>query len=200
MEWLEKLLEGKGLSNDQIKAIVSGVEDNYRGYVPKHRFDEINEVKKQLETDMKDRDKQLAELKKSAGDNEELTKQIEQLQADNKAAAEKHEAAMTELRMSTAVKLALTGEVHDPDIVTNLLDKTKIELGEDGSIKAGLEDQIKGLRESKAFLFVQKEEKPKQPQFKGILPADGRDNNGGEQQSQGGGLNAAIAAHYSNQN
>lgn len=199
MEWLKKLLEGKGLSEEQIKAIVSGVEENYQGYVPKHRFDEVNEAKKKLESDVKDRDKQLADLKKNAGDNEELTKQIEQLQADNQAATEKYEAAMTELRMSTAVKLALAGEVHDPDIVTSLLDKSKIELGEDGSIKAGLDDQIKSLRESKAFLFVQKEQQNKKPQFKGLTPAEGRDNNGGEQQQQGGGLTAAIAAHY-NQN
>ncbi|MFB6364255.1 phage scaffolding protein [Paenibacillus elgii] len=199
MDWLKKLLEGKGLSEEQIKAITSGVEDNYRGFVPKHRFDEVNEAKKQLETDIKDRDKQLTELKKSAGDNEALTKQIDELQANNKAAAEKHEAAMTELRMSTAVKLSLAGEVHDPDIVTSLLDKSKIELDDNGAIKGGLDDQIKGLRESKAFLFVQKEQNPKQPQFKGLIPAEGRDNNGGEQQPQGGGLAAAVAAHY-NQN
>jgi hypothetical protein len=32
---LKKLLEGKGLSDEQIKAIVEGVEANYTGYVPK---------------------------------------------------------------------------------------------------------------------------------------------------------------------
>ncbi|MCM3273668.1 phage scaffolding protein [Paenibacillus elgii] len=180
MEWLKKLSESQGLSAEQIKAIVSGVEENYQGYVPKHRFDEVNEAKKKLESEMKDRDKQLAELKKSAGDNEELTKQIEQLQTENKAAAEKHEAAMTELRMSAAVKLALTGEVHDPDIVTNLLDKSKIELGEDGGVKAGLDEQVKALRESKAFLFVQKQEGQKQPLFKGFTPVDGTQQQGQE--------------------
>ncbi|MCY9511713.1 phage scaffolding protein, partial [Paenibacillus larvae] len=83
MEWLKKLLKGKGLTGEQIASIVGGVEENYKGYIPKHRFDEVNEAKKQLEVDIKDRDKQLSELKKNVGDNEELKKQIEQLQGEN---------------------------------------------------------------------------------------------------------------------
>src|SRR5690606_24724391 len=75
----------------------------------------------------------------------------------------------------TAIKLAVAGDAHDPDLVATLLDKSKIEVDEEGNIKAGLDDQLKALRESKAFLFVQKEQTPQQPQFKGVSPADGRE-------------------------
>ncbi|MGU9008450.1 phage scaffolding protein, partial [Clostridium perfringens] len=53
-------------------------------YVEKSKFDEVKQAKKQLETDIKDRDTQLEDLKKSAGDNAALKQQIESLQADNK--------------------------------------------------------------------------------------------------------------------
>lgn len=141
-------------------------------WIPKDKFNEANEAKKKLETDLKDRDKQLADLKDAAKGNEELQAQIKKLQDDNKATKEKYDADMKDLQLNTALKLALGSDVHDADYAISQLDKSKIEIGEDGSIKAGLEDQVKSLRESKAFLFA---DKPEQPGtlFKGAKPAEG---------------------------
>lgn len=147
-------------------------------WIPKDKFNEANESRKKLESDLKDRDKQLADLKKDAGDNEALKEQISKLQESNKEAAEKYAADMKELQLNTALKLALAGEVHDPGIVSSLLDKSIIEINEDGSIKGGLDDQIKGLRESKAFLFVEKQEATK-PTFRGTKPLEGSGSTGG---------------------
>lgn len=174
---LKELLKSMGLSEEQITKIMGGVEEKYKGYVPKHRFDEVNEAKKQLETDLKDRDKQLTDLKKSVGDNEDLKKQIETLQNDNKAKDEQYQTKIKDMQVSTAIKLALTGEAHDPDLIAGLLDKSKIEINEDGTLKGGLDDQVKALRESKAFLFVEKPQ-DKGFQFKGAQPAEGTRNNG----------------------
>lgn len=176
MDWLKKLLEG--LSEEQIKKIIEGVEKNYEGYIPKHRFDEINEAKKQLEKDIADRDKQLEELKKSVGDNKELQKQIEELEAANKQSTEDYQAKLKDMTVTTAIKLAVAGEVHDPDLIVSLLDKTKIEVNEDGSVKGGLEDQIKALQTSKAFLFVEKDQDGK-GKFRGIAPPDSNKGGGG---------------------
>jgi len=163
-------------------------------WIPKDKFNEINEAKKQAEEVLKERDKQLADLKKAAESNEELRKQIEQLQADNKAAAEKYEARIKEMAITTAIKLAVAGQVHDPDLVATLLDKTKIEIDESGNVKAGLDDQLKSLRESKGFLFIEQKSSTGQPQFKGATPADGRDKSNGQPQPQS--LADAVAAYY----
>lgn len=186
MDWLKKLLEGKGLLDEQVKAIVDGVESNYKGYVPKHRFDEVNEAKGQLEQDLKDRDTQLADLKKNVGDNAELKKQIEDLQSENKTKDEEYQTKMKELSLNAALKLSLANDVHDSDLVLSLIDKEKIELADDGSIKGGLDDQVKSLRESKTFLFVEKQgDKP--PAFKGFTPTDGKgaDDKGGKDHDDG---------------
>ncbi|MGG1598044.1 phage scaffolding protein [Paenibacillus naphthalenovorans] len=173
MDWLKELLKKAGFDESKLDELISEISKELpRHFIPKSQYNDLAEARKQLEADLKDRDKQLTDLKKNAGDNEELKKKIEQLEADNKAATERYEARIKDMAVSTAIKLAVAGQVHDPDLVAGLLDKTKIEIDENGNVKAGLDDQIKALRESKAFLFV--EQKPAgQPKFKGASPADG---------------------------
>jgi hypothetical protein len=146
MDWLKDLLKSQGLSDTQIAAIVGGVETNYKGWVPEHRFKDATDAKKKAEDDLKERDKQLETLSKAAGDNKVLQDQITQLQTDNKAASDKYESELKDLRLNTALKLALTGKVHDPEIVTGLLDKSKVELDDTGNVKSGLDDQVKALQ------------------------------------------------------
>lgn len=172
MEWLKELLNTAGIEEDKVAGIVEGVgKELPKHFVPKSQYNETAEAKKRLESDLSDRDKQLTDLKKAAEGNEGLQATIKELQEANKATAEKYENDMKELRTNTALKLAVANDVHDPDLLLGLIDKTRIEIGDDGSVK-GLDEQIKSLRESKGFLF---KEAPKGPQFKGVVPRDGTD-------------------------
>lgn len=168
-----------GLTDEQAEKAAAASADELKGFIPKARFDEVNTAKKKAEDDLKDRDNQLEGLKKSTGDTEALNKKIEELQAENKAAMEKYAAEANQLRLDTALKLALSGKVHDPDIVAGLLDKTKIELDDNGAIKGGLEDQIKTLQTSKGFLFVPEDNGGSQFQFKGFKPPESSGGGGG---------------------
>jgi hypothetical protein len=188
------------LGEDLFNQVTAKIGDKHKvalvsdgNWIPKSKFDEVNTAKKTAEDALKERDKQLDDLKKSAGDNAALKEQIQKLQDDNKAAKDKYDADMKEIRTSTALKLALTGQVHDPDIVASLLDKSKIELDDNGTVKAGLEDQVKALRDSKAFLFV--EQKPGGPQFRGAKPPEGSGGVGG-----GGGGNDDIGKRLAEMN
>nr|DAL80226.1 MAG TPA: minor structural protein [Caudoviricetes sp.] len=154
-----------GISEDQAGKAAEASKKELESYVSKADYDAANQVKGQLEKDIKDRDKQLEDLKKNSGDNAELKKTIETLQAENKAAKEKNETDMKELKLSTAIKVALAGTVHDVDIVNGLVDKTKLILSDDGKV-SGLDEQIKSIKESKAFLFKESD------------PGKGGDGNG----------------------
>ena len=149
-------LKAIGLNDDMAKKVVEVSQEELKGFVPKTRFDEVNNAKKQLEADIKSRDTQLEELKKSTGDNESLKEQIETLQSENKAAQTKYEADLKELQISNAIKLAIVDKAQDADLVAGLFDKSKLILGDDGKV-TGLDEQLKSLQESKAFLFKQSE-------------------------------------------
>ncbi|MEK5235455.1 phage scaffolding protein [Paenibacillus sp. FSL L8-0470] len=189
MDWLKELLKKLGIEDTEVDKIDAEVRKTLPlHFVPKSQYNDVSEAKKQAE---KDRDKvsgQLEDLKKSAGDNETLKAEITRLQDENKTAKTDYETKVKDLQLSTALKLALAGEAHDPDIVAGLLDKTRIELDDSGTVKGGLEDQVKALRESKGFLFAEKQEN-KGPTFKGFKSPDGKD------QSKGGG-ESSVAADF----
>lgn len=172
-----------GLTEEQATKAAAASHDELKSFIPKTRFDEVNTAKKTAEDTLKERDKQLEELKNSSGDAEKLKAQITQLQEENKTAKDKYEADAKELRLSTALKLSLAGKVHDPDIVTSLLDKAKIELDDAGAVKSGLDDQLKALQTSKAFLFVP--EGDSRPRFRGANPPEGGGGGGGNEPSVG---------------
>lgn len=161
-----------GLSEEQADAVVG----KYGTMIPKERFDEINKTKKTLEEQVKTHETQLKDLQDKAKGNEELQKTITDLQQANETAKTEYEQQLKDERMNAALKLSLHSKVHDVDLVAGLIDKTTIELSEDGKVTKGLEEQLKTLQESKSFLFVPEKQ---QPTFKGWNPAGGADNGAG---------------------
>lgn len=155
-----------GLSEEQADAVVS----KYGTMIPKERFDEVNKAKKTLEDQVKNHETQLKDLQDKAKGNEELQKTITDLQQANETAKTEYEQQLKDERMSAALKLSLHSKVHDVDLVAGLIDKTTIELSEDGKVTKGLDEQLKSLQESKSFLFVPEKQ---QPTFKGWVPAGG---------------------------
>lgn len=147
MDWLKELLKDLENADELQKAIAKGIGENF---VSKTDFNSVNDTKKKLESDLKERDTQLEDLKKV--DAEGLQAKIDQLQKDNKEAQEKYEAELKDITLSNAVKLALSGKVHDEDIVSGLVDKSKLIVGDDGKV-VGLDEQITSLKTSKGFLF-----------------------------------------------
>ncbi|PWV97445.1 minor structural protein GP20 [Paenibacillus cellulosilyticus] len=152
MDWLKAILKAAGLDDAKIDSIIGDTgKELPKHFVPKSQYNEAVEAKKKAEKDVTERDAQLETLKKSAGDATELQAKIAQLQADNTAAAEKHANELKELTLTNAIKGALTGKVHDEGLVAGLFDRSKLVV--DGEKIVGLDEQLKGLQESKAFLF-----------------------------------------------
>lgn len=182
-----------GLSEEQANALIG----NYGTMIPKERFDEVNNVKKTLEDQVKQHESQLKDLQDKAKGNEDLQAEITKLQEAQKQAKEQYDQQLKDERLSAAVKLALNGKVQDVDIVSGLLDKTKIELDEKGNVKTGLDDQLTTLKESKSFLFVpEKPAEPAKPQFRGFTPPPANEN-GGQPSAQPTSLASAVASFFS---
>lgn len=90
---------------DKVEAILR--EELSDKYVPKARFDEVNDAKKKAEADVMERDSQLESLKNSTGDMDKLKKQIEALQMDNLKAKQEYDASIKVMRRDDFVKTTL---------------------------------------------------------------------------------------------
>jgi len=181
-----------GLTEEQAEKAAAASAEELKGFIPKVRFDEVNDSKKQLEQDIKTRDEQLEALKKI--DVEGLKAQIEKLQGENKAAKEKYETELKQLQIDNAVEKALMGaKAKNIKAVKALLDLEKVEL--DGDSIKGLDDQLKKLQESEdsKFLF-DAETKPNNPKFKGIKPGEKKDGSPGNEAPTS--LADAVKMHF----
>ena len=192
MEWLRKLIEKhtKDVILD-VEALNKEIAIEFpKNAVPKEQYNTLAETKTKLENDIKDRDKQLEDLKKvdAAG----LQAEIEKLQGENKTAKEKYEAELKDITLTNAVKLSIAGKVHDESIVTSLVDKSKLIIGDDGKI-VGLDEQIASLKEGKAFLFKEDDTNNQQQQQQ-----NGFRKIGIEQQNNPQAIDNAISSAFGN--
>ena len=124
-----------GIDEETAKKCEAASQEELKGFIPKTRFDEVNNEKKKLELDLRDRDGQLETLKNSTGDVEAMKQQIATLQADNKAKDEAHAAEIKKMKVDAAVEAALTssGAINAKAVVPFLKDLDKAELADDGT-------------------------------------------------------------------
>ena len=159
-----------GVDEEIAQKIAEVSAEELKGYIPKTRFDEVNEAKKNAEALVKERDGQLETLKKSAGDSAELQKQISDLQEANKAAVKEYEGKIKQMQIDNAVDKAITGaNGKNVKAIRALLNLEKAELSEDGTVK-GLSEQLETLAkaEDSSFLFD-----TGVPKVKGMVPGAG---------------------------
>ena len=78
---VEEYIASLNLADEAKKKATEGLKNLLKdSYVEKTKFDEAAAAKSNLETQIKERDKQLDTLKKTAGDKEKLEATIKQLQ------------------------------------------------------------------------------------------------------------------------
>lgn len=165
-------LEAMGLTKEQVDSIMKINGEDIEN-AKSSSASEVANLKTEntaLTSQVKERDAQIDGLKKSAGDNAELRKQIETLQADNKAKDDAHAKELNQLKIDAAVDKALTdGGAKNIKAVRALLDLSDVKLSADGTVK-GLAEQIQKLQagEDSKFLFAEKQQN--QQQFNGFQP------------------------------
>lgn len=170
----ELLKKVEGLSDDVAEKVLKAFE----GYVPKTRFDEVNEAKKNAEALVKERDTQIEKLKQDNKGNEDLKNQIAKLQDDNKKAVEAKDAEIKKIKIDNAVNTALIGAgAKNTKAVLALLKLDGAELADDGTVK-GLSEQIDALKKAEDSSFLFKSEGKNPSPKKGVTPKGNNDPKG----------------------
>ena len=121
-------------------------------FIPKSRFDQVNQAKKDLEVQLKDRDTQLADLSKNNKDNENLLNQIKDLQALNKQTITDYKNKINQIQFDYALDGALTNaKSKNNKAIKALLDMNSLKYQE-GKLE-GLQEQIEALQKDASYLF-----------------------------------------------
>lgn len=164
-----EFLKGLGLDDAAIDKVMT--EHGKTIESQKTKVTDLESSVTDLQGQLTQRDADLKDLKKKAEGSEELQTQLTTLQGKYDTDKADYETKLKETQLSSALKLALNGKVHDADLVASIIDKATIELDADGNVTKGLEEQIKTLQESKSFLFVPESNTP--PAIKGAKPGEG---------------------------
>jgi|GEM_PF-652483 len=167
---VEAALKGKSEGGKDVDLVVG----NDGGYLPKVKFDELNEKYKAADQLAKDTQKALDGLK-AAGDPAKLKADLEAAQTAAREAAEKHKTDMAAKDLDYAIRNAIT-DAHDPALVASLVDQGKLKLLDDGKV-AGLDEALKAIRAEKPFLF--KPAGNQDPPLNGGKPAPAGGSGGG---------------------
>ncbi|MCY9807465.1 phage scaffolding protein [Lentilactobacillus senioris] len=139
-EQIEKIMSMNGADIENAKQSVGDV-------------DAIKQENDTLRSQIADRDKDIKSLQKQTKDNDELTNQLQSLQDKYQQDTDQLNQQLQETKFNSALNTALTSaNVRNPKAVSALIDKDKLELTDENSIK-GLDDQLSALKESDAYLF-----------------------------------------------
>ncbi len=147
-------------------------------FVPRGRFNEINEDLKTVRGQLIERDNKLAELTKSTGDFEGLKAKINELTEANRVQAEEFAKQIRDRDYASALKDEFgAAGVQDEVAVKAHLDSEKIKF-EDGKL-SGVKEQLEKLKSDRPYLFAQKQPAPTRAGAKllnGAQPTGGKNN------------------------
>lgn len=159
-----EFLESLGLEKETIDKVMA--EHGKTLNDTKAKADKVDGLETQIEDykqQLSDRDTQLEELKKV--DAEGMQAKIDELQQTNETQKTEYEQKLQQKEFDHKLENTLSNaKVKNTKAVKALLDMDTIKL--DGDNLKGLDDQLKALKESDAYLFEQEEPaEPPKPNF-----------------------------------
>lgn len=147
-----KFLEDMGLEKEAVDKIMA---ENGRDIAEsKGDYENIKAELENARATISERDRQLAGLKDSAKDNEELTNKIAELEKQNKDVAASYKKELDNLKISNAIDKALSeARAKTPRAVKAMLDMEGIKLDKDGTV-TGISEQLKKLTEAEDTKYL----------------------------------------------
>lgn len=180
-------LKAVGLSDEQVASAENVLRQFVAGeYIPKSRFDEVNNKNKELATELGRQEANISALEKRAKKAEEGLAPLQaKLQETETSWKQKYEALdagwkqkeQDRITLETynskldAVKKALGESAYDPDMIVGLMDFDSLEL-KDGKV-SGVDKALQSIRKEKPFLFKDEMLQGTAPQSSPAEPAQG---------------------------
>jgi len=144
-------LKELGLNDDQIAAVMTAYGKEVNPL--KEQVDSLTSERENLKQQVSDRDGQLDDLRKNAGENDDLKATIKRLQDDNKAAEAKYKNDLAAKEKGFKIESALRdAKAKNVKAVLSLIDTEKVNVQKDGTLD-GLTDQIEAVKKSDSYLF-----------------------------------------------
>lgn len=144
-------LKDMGLAAEQVDKIMelNGVDIEKA----KGKANELATENTELKAQLKKRDDDLVELRKSVKDNETLSADFKALQEKYKNDRADLEKQVAQVKLTSALDLGLSGaKVRNAKAIKGLLDMGAIKLDDAGKL-TGLDDQLKAIKKSDPYLF-----------------------------------------------
>ncbi|MPM28776.1 hypothetical protein SDC9_75304 [bioreactor metagenome] len=158
-------MKGKGKDGKDVDVVVG----NDGSFVPAEKYNGANSGKASAENALKAAAEALKAMGGS-GDPAKLADDVKAAQNTITTLQTNHTAEIKKIQKNTALKMALASQAHDPADIISLLDLEKIDVDDSGNLKTDLDGLIKPIKESKAYLFKEQEQKT---DIKGAKPAPG---------------------------
>lgn len=153
MDWLKELLKNAGIEDTKVDEIVGNVNKEIPKYlIPKDKYNEVAESKKDLETQLNTANTTIADLKEGNKDNEALQATIKTHETTIATMKTDYENKIREMSIQSAIRSKLTDTKY-PELLETKFDKTKLSVSEDGTV-LGVEEQLTAIKEQYKDLFV----------------------------------------------
>jgi len=129
-----------GLTEEQAKKVMELCKEEKRNFIPKSRFDTLNEKKKELEKQVMVQKTELDEMQMTKEQNRKLNQQAGQIWEHFISSNRKQEELIREFLIQSAVLNKLSGVVS-AEFVMDKIDRARLTLTTEGEI-LGLDKQL----------------------------------------------------------
>ncbi len=140
-----------GFTDDMTQKAMDILREELKGYIPKSRFDQVNEVKKDLEKQLSSLKVRIEEADSIMFTHQELEKILRNFWRTSSALKREQEEMMKNVLIRTMVRTKLVNAGY-ADLLTGKLDKSKLTVTPDGTL-TGIEEQLEEMKKVYEGMF-----------------------------------------------
>lgn len=140
-----------GFTDEMAQKAMEILREELKGYIPKSRFDQVNEVKKDLEKQLSLLEARIEEADSIMYTHQELENILLDFWRTSSALKKEQEEMMRDVLIRTAVRTKLVNAGY-ADLLIGKLDKSKLTVTPDGTL-IGIEEQLAEMQKVYEGMF-----------------------------------------------